>query len=140
MANEKRKSVDVNESLLRDMIEGKASNMEEISEGYTGGGDPVPASAPVEESPANETPDAVKSRKRRESKNYGGVFLAKRPAVPKRQTYISAALFTKISEIMAVVANDLTLPTFLDNVLEHHLETFKDEINELYDTKTKRPL
>lgn len=76
----------------------------------------------------------------KESINYKGVFLGKRAAVVKRQTYISAALFTKITEITAVIANNITLPTFLDNVLEHHLETYKDEINELYEIKTKKPL
>ena len=27
-----------------------------------------------------------------------------------------------------------------DNVLTHHLELYKDEINEIYDRKTQKPL
>jgi hypothetical protein len=86
---------------------------------------------------ASETP---KPRKRKEAKDYGGIFMSKRPPALKRPTYIGAALFQKITEIMAVIASDVTLPTFLDNVLEHHLETWRDEINELYESKTKKPL
>lgn len=91
----------------------------------------IPSRMPV---PNDET------EKHKEPIDYKSVFLEKRAAVVKRQTYISAALFTKITEITAVIANDITLPTFLDNVLEHHLETYKDEINELYEIKTKKPL
>jgi hypothetical protein len=85
-------------------------------------------------------PDTPKPRKRKEAKDYGGIFLCTRVPVLKRPTYISAALFQKITEITAVIANDVTLPTFLDNVLEHHLETYRDEINDLYESKTKKPL
>jgi hypothetical protein len=89
---------------------------------------------------ARSLPAARRSFSTEEPKDYGGTFLGKRPSATKKQTYISAALFTKITEIMAVIASDVTLPTFLDNVLEHHLATYRDEINELYESKTKRPL
>jgi hypothetical protein len=137
MANEKRKSVTIDESIIRGMIDGDKPAPEDMPEEHTAEVDPLP----VEVAPAKETPDASKPRKRREPKDYGGVFLTKRPPATKKQTYIGAALFIKITEIMAVIASDVTLPTFLDNVLDHHLETYRDEINELYENKTnKKPL
>ncbi len=137
MAQERRKSVDVDESLIQGMIDGEKPDRETMPEGDIA--DTV--TEPGENHPPTATTEVLKPRKRREPKDYGGMFLVKRPAAAKKQTYISAALFSKITEIMAVVASDLTLPTFLDNVLEHHLDAYKDEINELYEMKTnKKPL
>lgn len=137
MAQQKRASVTINESLIQGMIDGKTSGSENLSEGDIVEAAPEPAETP----PPTGTTEIARSRKRKEPKDYRGLFLTKRAAETKRQTYVSAALFNKITEIMAVIAYDVSLPNFLDNVLEHHLEAFKDEINELYEIKTtKKPL
>lgn len=72
--------------------------------------------------------------------DYAVEFLKKRGAVQKRQTYISAAHFAKLTKILAVVASDLSVPTFLDNLIDHHLDTHRDEINDLYRRETEKPL
>lgn len=72
--------------------------------------------------------------------DYASTFLRKREPAQKRQTYISAAHFAKITEILAVLASDVSVPTFLDNLLADHLEQHRDQINELYADKFKKPL
>lgn len=84
--------------------------------------------------------EAAKPRRRKEPKDYAAMFLKKREPVQKRQTYISSAHFAKITEILAVVASDLSVPTFLDNLLSNHLDQYRDEINALYADKIKTPL
>lgn len=85
-------------------------------------------------------PDATvvsKPRKKREQKDYPGTFLQRRASEQKRHTYISAMLWDKLTGILPVIAPGITIPTFIDNVLTHHLETYKDEINEMYMNKTE---
>jgi hypothetical protein len=84
--------------------------------------------------------ESTKPRRRKEPKDYSSAFLKKREPAQKRQTYIGATHFAKITEILAVVASDLSVPTFLDNILSDHLERYRDEINALYAEKFKTPL
>lgn len=87
-----------------------------------------------------EEGDNSRVRKRAESRTYTKVYLHRRAPELKRQTYISDALYTKLTDILAVIARGLTVPAFIDNVLVDHLEQYRDEINELYEIKTRKPL
>lgn len=89
-----------------------------------------------------EIRDATESRprKKREGKSYEAMFLSRRESVQRRQTYISLELYKKIARFLPVIGGELTVPTYIDNILSQHLEQYKDEINELYDKKTEKPL
>lgn len=89
-----------------------------------------------------ETRDSTDSRprKKREGKNYETMFLCRRESVQRRQTYISLELYKKIARFLPVIGGELTVPTYIDNILSQHLEQYKDEINELYDKNTEKPL
>lgn len=89
-----------------------------------------------------ESRDATDSRprKKREGKSYEAMFLGRRESVQRRQTYISLELYKKIARFLPVIGEELTVPTYIDNILSQHLEQYKDEINELYDKKTEKPL
>lgn len=151
MDRKRRASVRVDENALREMISDNTPNWEELAgerpgEENTGAVEKEPpVEYPVNDTPApvvtppGGTADTAKPRKRKEPKDYSGMFLGKRASAVKKQTYIGAAQFNKITKIMSVIAHDITLPTFLDNVLDHHLETYRDEIKELYEIETKNP-
>jgi hypothetical protein len=64
-------------------------------------------------------------------KDYYSLFLKKSTGT-KKQTYISAALYDKISKVLSIVAKDISVPNFIDNVLENHLKEYRDEINDMY--------
>lgn len=89
-----------------------------------------------------ETKDVTDSRprKKREGKSYEVMFLGRRESVQRKQTYISLELYKKIARFLPVIGGGLTVPTYIDNILSQHLEQYKDEINELYDKKTEKPL
>jgi hypothetical protein len=145
-----KKLKEVDEDAIRDMIKGDIPRRN-----ITVGNQPPPeepeakheaeheeesgAAAPTELT-ALPVGEAARPRRRKEPKDYASTFLRKREPVQKRQTYISAAHFTKITEILAVVASDVSVPVFLDNLIEHHLEQNRDEINALYSDKFKKPL
>lgn len=71
------------------------------------------------------------SKRRREPKDYKSLFL-KKESSNKRQTYMSAELYDKLSKILSIIAKDISVPNYIDNVLENHLQEYKDEINEIY--------
>ncbi len=140
----------VDEDVIRGMVTGdiprlgvtsKAKPAPEEIEGYlqseSGTDSEVVESTVSVDIPCGE---ATKPRRRKEPRDYASAFLRKREPAQKRQTYISAAHFAKITEILAVVASDLTVPTFLDNLITDHLEKYRDEINALYSEKFKKPL
>jgi hypothetical protein len=79
------------------------------------------------------------ARKKRETQDYEPLFLQRKAGVPRRQTYISAALYEKINSFLPVIANGLSVTAYLDNILTHHLEQYRDDINELYERKSQKP-
>ncbi len=93
-----------------------------------------------EKETAVREPSDSRPRKKREGKSYEAMFLGRRESVQRRQTYISLELYKKIARFLPVIGGELTVPTYIDNILSQHLEQYKDEINELYDKKTEKPL
>jgi len=72
-----------------------------------------------------------KSKRKKEPKDYPSLFL-KKSGSNKRQTYVSAVLYDKIAKILGIIAKDISVPNFIDNVLENHLNEYKEEINDIY--------
>lgn len=139
----KRKEVDVDEDMIKSMMSGDIPrlNREPVKE-ETSAKKEALADKPVIEVPViREEEEAVqvqeketvqsKSRRKREPKDYHSVFL-KKDSGTKKQTYISASLYDKVSKILSIIAKDISVPNFIDNVLEDHLKEYKEEINEIY--------
>lgn len=103
---------------------------------------PVPdtADAAATETSASHYGTVSANSGRGRSTDYASAFLKKREPAQRRQIYIEAAHFAKVTEILAVVAGDLSVPAFLNNLISEHLERYRDEINELYADKFKKPL
>jgi hypothetical protein len=84
---------------------------------------------------SNKETSQSKSKRKREPKDYQSLFL-KKNGTTKRQTYVSAELYDKIAKILGIIAKDISVPNFIDNVLENHLKEYKDEINDIYRIKS----
>lgn len=137
----KRKEVDVDEDLIKSMMSGDIPrlNRESVKEETyakkeAAEDEPtigIPVSREEEEAVQEKETVQSKSRRKREPKDYHSVFL-KKDSGTKKQTYISAALYDKVSKILSIIAKDISVPNFIDNVLENHLKEYKEEINEIY--------
>lgn len=133
----KRKEVDVDEDLIKSMMTGdipRLANPPEIKE--TVSLQPIEEEPVVTDNPAVSIPEKeatqLKSKRRKEPKDYGALFLKKNGGVVKRQTYVNSALYDKLSKILSIIARDISVPNYIDNVLENHLNEYKDEINNMY--------
>ncbi|GHT54477.1 transposase [Bacteroidia bacterium] len=79
-------------------------------------------------------------RKRKEVQDYEAVFLERKASVPRRQTYMDAALYEKINSFLPVIAgHQFGITPYINNVLTHHLEQYREDINELYEKKSQKP-
>lgn len=133
----KRKEVDVDEDLIKSMMTGdipRLANQTEINEMVNVQAieeEPAVTDRPTEILPEKES-SQPKSKRRKEPKDYGALFLKKNAGVVKRQTYVNSALYDKLSKILSIIAKDISVPNYIDNVLENHLHEYKDEINDMY--------
>lgn len=85
----------------------------------------------IKESPLSKEKGSRKKRK--ESEDYKGTFLKKKELKTRQCVYISLDVHEKIQKIVRFFANqEVSVGGYIDTVLLEHLETNKDEINELY--------
>ena len=94
------------------------------------------------EQPQNEVSvkETKSIRKKREAHDYESLFLERKASIDRRQTYIGAELYKKISSFLPVIAgHQFSVTAYVNNILTHHLEQYKEDINELYERKSQKP-
>ena len=94
-----------------------------------------PISTIQEEIPREET-----KRKRSKSPDYESLFIQEAGITARtgKSVYIRKDHHDKIMKIVQVIGkNQVSLFSYIDNVLKHHFETFQDDITELYNKNNK---
>ena len=150
----KREIFKVDEDALKDMM---AS--ESISCGKSGtdvGENVLPVTEKEKNVPEVKTQGQEKSRKtiradpglEEKVEMYKELFLDRKKSVHRKQTYISYDMYCRLARILPLLSDDMSVlpllsddmsvPAFLDNVLAHHLETYSEELGELFRRKTPK--
>lgn len=87
----------------------------------------------VQEQPEKHKEAKEPARRKRNQVDYSSIFLQRNELKERSCVYISKRIHSTISEIVRVIANrDVSVGGYIDCVLLQHLETHRDEINELY--------
>ena len=69
----------------------------------------------------------------KERENYKSVFFKKRAVCNRQSVYISGEIQKRIMQIVGVITNkQVSIGSFIDNVLEEHLNTHNDVLSALY--------
>jgi hypothetical protein len=89
----------------------------------------------AEKSPVSRTTP----RRKKESQEFAQLFLGKQGSFDRHQVYISREIYRIISRFLPVIGGEISLMGYIDNVLRHHLEQYRDEINDLYEKNYKKP-
>jgi len=96
------------------------------------------------ETPAMINPESLKeeSRRRRgKAQDYESLFIRGAGGITAREgktVYIRKQYHDRILKIVRVIGgNELSLFSYLDNVLEHHFALFQEEITTLYNKKNE---
>lgn len=99
---------------------------------------------PEPETPAMINPESLKEENRRrrgKSQDYESLFIRGVGGITAREgktVYIRKQYHDRILKIVQVIGgNDLSLFSYLDNVLEHHFALFQEEITTLYNKKNE---
>jgi hypothetical protein len=98
-----------------------------------------PAGEAVKESAAESRNEEAR-RRRGSRQDYESLFLrnSKQTARLGKITYIRAEFHNRIQKIIRVIGEDeISLTEYVDNVLSHHFETYRDDIARLYDQRHK---
>ena len=96
------------------------------------------------ETPAMINPESLKEENRRrrgKSQDYESLFIREAGGITAREgktVYIRKQYHDRILKIVRVIGgNDLSLFSYMDNVLEHHFALFQQEITTLYNKKNE---
>jgi len=96
------------------------------------------------ETPAMINPESLKEENRRrrgKSQDYESLFIREAGGITAREgktVYIRKKYHDRILKIVRVIGgNDLSLFSYLDNVMEHHFALFQEEITTLYNKKNE---
>ncbi len=58
-------------------------------------------------------------------------YLNRKESVHRKQTYISYETYRRFARILPLLSEGMTVPAFLDNVLNHHLQQHEEELDEM---------
>lgn len=80
-----------------------------------------------------EVKQSLQQTTSKEQENYKSVFLKKRSLYNRQSVYISGEIQKRIMQIVGVITNkQVSIGSFIDNVLEEHLSTHNDVLSALY--------
>ena len=76
-----------------------------------------------------------------EKGDYESLFICRNTLKNCKTIYIAKELQDTLAEIVMSMRNrDMTIGIYVENIILHHLETYKDEINRLAEIKFKKLL
>lgn len=79
-------------------------------------------------------------KKKKTKQDYESLFFKKAPTTTRsgKAVYIRKEFHDRIMRIVQNIGfNEVSLFSYIDNVLEHHFNTYQDDISELY--RKRRP-
>lgn len=146
---EKKAAIDIDDILLREVASRRSASGSVL--------DMAPAAAPSVSVPEEEsTPEpvggtvaeeapavrAVRSRQRETALSpYEEIFLRQGVVSERSAVYVSAETKRRLSEVVRRLGwSSISVTTYAENILAHHFELFRGEINRLYRQKNNKEL
>ena len=97
----------------------------------------------LNDKPISKDFSRVPRRERRKSDkgDYESLFICRNTLKNRKTSYIAKELQDTLAEIvMSMRSRDMTIGIYVENIILHHLETYKDEINRLAEMKFRKLL
>ena len=83
----------------------------------------------------------TQKKKRNSKPNFAEIFLKDNKIKDRRQIYISKEAYDKISRYLRYIGEgNVSLVSYIDNILFHHMDEYRENINELYNKNFNTPL
>ena len=82
-----------------------------------------------------------RERRKADKGDYESLFICRNTLKNRKTIYIAKELQDILAEIVMSMRNrDMTIGIYVENIILHHLETYKDEINRLAEMKFRKLL
>ena len=82
-----------------------------------------------------------RERRKSDKGDYESFFICRNTLKNRKTIYIAKELQDTLAEIVMSMRNrDMTIGIYVENIILHHLETYKDEINRLAEMKFRKLL
>lgn len=140
----KNKSVYVDEDMLKRMVAGDTSALENMKGQETQLEENIPLSEPSGEKEdkvvviEKKVPAGKKSPKENDFDEYRKRFLQMKLTGTRRQTYIHDSLYKAFAKVLPVIAPEMSVPTFVNCVLSDHLEKYRGILNAMYNEEATK--
>ena len=94
-----------------------------------------------EETEAEAESIKTQKKKRTPKPGFAEIFLKDAKIKDRRQIYISKEAYDKISRYLRYIGEgNVSLVSYVDNILFHHMDEYRDTINDLYNKNFSTPL
>lgn len=124
-----KKIVNVDENLLRDYMSGNIADSPESGETE----ETMPEKGTRTEESAVPTPEKGRARKKREEdSDYRERYLRNNPVPYRIQVYVNRRLYEHIKHFLPVIAPDVSISSYISNIVAEHVELHMEEINRMY--------
>ena len=129
----KKPKIEVDESLVKQVIAGQLPITTKVTRVIP---EQIPSGTATDAIPAEppSVPAAQEPRRRRTPplSDYERMFLTPVEYGIRATLYVNASTKRKILEILKRIGGErLSATSYVDNILQHHIETFRDDINRL---------
>lgn len=89
----------------------------------------------------SEQPKSIRNRRKKESgSDYRELFLVNTPSPNRSQTYINRDIYERIKRFLPLIAPEVSIASYISNILGDHIERYWEEINEMYSLELSKPL
>jgi hypothetical protein len=144
----KKPYVDVDEDMLRDAMLGvPAMRNRQATEAIPSQGEavqvkPVERTEPTESEPVPEPTKRGPYRKKRreEEQTYRDLYLVNDGVCSRVSTYINRDTHETIKRFLSSAAPEISIVSYINNILSRHLDEHQEMIEELYRTGIDKPL
>lgn len=137
-----RNKVDVNEDMIKDIMAGdipvfgKGNPAKSVAEQTTDTAESDTKTEPV----SNEKISSRSKKRKDESNNYRTLYLSPGNVTHRQQTYISQTNYQFLKRFLPIVAPEVSISRYVDNILSLHLAQYKEEIDRIYNNEITNPL
>ncbi|WP_304952273.1 DUF3408 domain-containing protein [uncultured Alistipes sp.] len=135
----KKQNPRIDEELVRQMIGGQAPLTENVV--VDTDSEPQPEDAPPPEAASAGT--AEPRRRRAALPDFKKTFLLPQDntRTSRSSIYVSAHIKRMITEVVKKIGQEhMTVTAYVDNILRHHLELYKDDINRIHKEQNSKNL
>lgn len=142
MAN-KNKSVYVDEDMLKRMVAGDTSALENMKGQEMQSEETILHSEPSGKKEDKVLVDKKQLASKKDLKSngfdeYRKRFLQMKLTGARRQTYIHDSLYKAFAKVLPVIAPEMSVPTFVNGVLSDHLDKYRGILNAMYNEEATK--